>query len=180
MVDIIRLVARNREHEMIVDGENLTNSEVRKLIKFFDHECKEAAGEFFDKCRKGLLGDAGRSEKFRSFWTEVGFRCGKDPQLCYVESHYQNFAEDVRAALAALLHHGRADVSARDKEQIHKALCVQEILSINSQHTPVQLRKDSQQFAGDGYEVKQIASVYGNGPEKSLIDKLLGSTATRH
>lgn len=163
---------------MIIDGENLTNSEVRKLIKFFDHECKEMAGEFFERCRKGLLGDAGRSEKFRAFWSEIGFRCGKDPQICYVETHYQNFAEDVRRELAGLL--GRPDVREKDKEQIHKSLVVQEILGMNSQHTPVQLHKDSQQFAGDGYEVKQIAATYGSVPEPSLIDKLLSSTATRH
>lgn len=163
---------------MLVDGEDLSASEVRKLVKFFDHECKEVAGDFFEKCRKGLLGDAGRSEKFRAFWSEVGFRCGKDPQLCYVETHYQNFAEDVRSALAGLL--GRPDVREIDKERIHKALIVQEMLGMNSQNTPVQLRKDSQQFAGDGYEVKQIASTYGNNPEASLINKLLGSTATRH
>lgn len=163
---------------MIVDGENLTKSEVRKLVKYFDHECKEMAGEFFEKCRKGLLGDAGRSEKFRAFWSEVGFRCGKDPQLCYVETHYQNFAEDVRRILAGLL--ARPDVREKDKEQIHKALCVQEILGAHSQHTPVQLHKDSQQFAGDGYEVKQISTTYGNHPEPSQIDRLLRSTATRH
>src|ERR1700742_1314154 len=129
---------------MIVDGENITNSEVRRLIKFFNHECKEAAGQFFDMCRKGLLGDAGRSEKFREFWREVGFRCGKDPQLCYVESHYQNFAEDVRAGLAGLL--ARPDVPERDKARIHKALIVQEMLGMVSQHTPIQLQKDSQTF----------------------------------
>lgn len=163
---------------MIIDGENLTNSEIRKLVKFFDHECKEAAGTFFEQCRKGLLGDAGRSEKFRAFWSEVGFRCGADPQLCYVESHYQNFAEDVRSALAGLL--ARPDVPEHDKERIHKALCVQALLSVNSQNTPVQLKQDSQQFAGDRFEVKQIATTYGNHPEPSMIDRLLSSTATRH
>lgn len=163
---------------MIVDGENLSNRAVRDLVKFFDHECKEAAGDFFDRCRKGLMGDAGRSEKFRNFWREVGFRCGKDPQLCYVETHYQNFAEDVRRGLAGLL--GRPDVPEKDKERIHKALVVQEILGMNSQHTPVQLSKDSQQFAGDRHEVKQIATTYGNHAEQSLIQKLLSTTATRH
>ncbi len=164
---------------MMVDGENLTNSEVRKLIKFFDHECREVAGDFFERCRKGLMGDAGRSEKFRAFWSEVGFRCGKDPQLCYVESHYQNFAEDVRRGLAGLL--ARPDVPERDKQQIHRALVVQEILGMHSQHVPVQLNKNSQQFAGDGHEVKQIAATYGNHPEPSLINKLLSTTApTKH
>jgi hypothetical protein len=163
---------------MIVDGERLTNSEVRKLIKFFDHECKEMAGAFFEQCRKGLLGDAGRSEKFRAFWSEIGFRCGADPQACYVESHYQNFAEDVRCELAGLL--ARADVRETDKERIHKALCVQQIIGINSQHTPVQLNKDSQQFAGDAFEVKEIATTYGNHAEPSLVQKLLSTTATRH
>ena len=163
---------------MLVDGEDLTKSEVRRLVKFFDHECKEAAGQFFEQCRKGLLGDAGRSEKFRAFWSEIGFRCGKDPQICYVETHYQNFAEDVRAGLAGLL--ARPDVPERDKETIHKALIVQEMLGVMSQHTPIQLRKDSQQFVGDGYEVKDIASTFGNQPDQSLINKLLGTTATRH
>lgn len=163
---------------MIVDGERLTGSEVRKLVQYFDHECREMAGTFFEQCRKGLLGDAGRSEKFRAFWSEVGFRCGRDPQLCYVETHYQNFAEDVRRELAGLL--GRPDVRERDKETIHKALIVQETLAINSQNTPVQLHKDSQQFAGDGFEVKQIASTYGNAPEPSMIQRLMNSTATRH
>lgn len=163
---------------MIVDGENLSQQEVRRLVKFFDHECKEMAGQFFEQCRKGSFGDAGRTEKFRAFWSEVGFRCGKDPQECYVLSHYQNFAEDVRRTLAGLL--ARNDVRERDKEQIHKALCVQEIIGANSQITPVQINKDSQQFAGDPFEVKQIASTYGNHAEPSMIQKLLNTTATRH
>lgn len=163
---------------MIVDGEHLTKSEVRKLVKFFDHECKEMAGEFFDKCRKGLFGDAGRSEKFRAFWSEIGFRCGCDPQLCYVESHYQNFAEDVRRELAGLL--ARPAVTEHDKQQIHKALIVQQMLGMNSQTTPLQLNKDSQQFAGDPFEVKQITTTYGHHPEPSTIDRLLSTTATRH
>jgi len=163
---------------MIVDGERLTKSEVRKLIKFFDHECKEMAGQFFEQCRTGKFGDAGRSEKFRAFWSEIGFRCGAEPVECYVASHYQNFAEDVRRELAGLL--ARPDIAEKDKQIIHKALCVQEILAIDSQHAPVQIKKDSQQFVGDSFEVKQIAATYGNRPEPSLIAKLLSSTATRH
>jgi hypothetical protein len=163
---------------IIVDGERLSKSEVRKLVNFFDHECKEVAGEFFDQCRKGLLGDAGRSEKFRAFWSEVGFRCGKDPQLCYVETHYQNFAEDVRGHLASLL--ARRDVAEHDKQQIHRALIIQQMMGMNSQHVPVQLQKDSQQYAGDGYEVKQTALNFGNQVEQSQLQRLLGTTATRH
>jgi hypothetical protein len=163
---------------MIVDGECLTKSEVRKLIKFFDYECKEMAGAFFEQCRKGLLGDAGRSEKFRAFWAEIGFRCGADPQICYVESHYQNFAEDVRRELAGLL--ARPDVREKDKETIHKALIVQETLGMFSQNTPVQLHKDSQQFAGDRFEVKEIVKTYGKHAEPSIIDRLMNTTATRH
>lgn len=162
---------------MIVDGERLTKSEVRRLIKLFDHECEEAAGQFYDQCRKGAFGDAGRSEKFRTFWTEVGFRCGTDPQICYVKTHYQNFAEDVRRAWAGLL--ARPDVAERDKQDIHKALIIQEMLGLQSQHTPVQINKDSQQFAGDGYENKQIAATYGNHAEPSQISKLMRSTAVK-
>jgi hypothetical protein len=159
---------------MIVDGERLSRSEVRKLVKFFNDECREYAGQFFDQVRKGLLGDAGRSEKFRAFWSEIGFRCGKDLQICYVESHYQNFAEDVRAALAGLL--ARPDVSEFDKQRIHKALIVQQVLGMNSQNTPVQLQKDSQTFAGDRFENKQTAINFGNAPDQSAMQRLLGST----
>lgn len=165
---------------MIVDGERLSKSEVRRLIKFFDHECKEMAGQFFEQYRTGKFGDAGRSEKFRAFWAEVGFRCGAEPVECYVASHYQNFAEDVRRLLAGLL--ARPDVREKDKETIHKALCVQEILGAHSQHTPVQIQKDSQQFAGDSFEVKEIVKTYGKHAEPSQIARLMNSTAslTKH
>lgn len=164
---------------MIVDGEKLSKSEVRKLVAFFDHECKEVAGDFFERCQKGDLGDGGRSAKFRTFWSEVGFRCGRDPQLCYVDSHYQNFAEDVRRALAGLL--ARPDVSEFDKQRIHKALIVQEMLGLASQHTPVQIAQDSQQFAGDRFETREIVKTYGKHAEPSLVNKLLSTTATtRH
>lgn len=159
---------------MIVDGQKFSKSEVRKLVKSFNDECRNVAGDFFDRCRKGLLGDAGRSEKFRAFWTEIGFRCGQDPQICYVETHYLNFAEDVRRAWAGLL--ARSDVSDKDKETIHKALIVQEMLGLESQATPIQLNKDSQQFAGDPFEVRETAKNYGTHAEPSLINRLMNST----
>jgi hypothetical protein len=115
-----------------------------------------------------------RTAKFRAFWSEIGFRCGKDPQICYVESHYQNFAEDVRAALAGLL--ARPDVTEFDKQRIHKALIVQQVLGMDSQNTPVQLQKDSQTFAGDRFENKQTAVNFGNAPDQSAMQRLLGST----
>lgn len=164
---------------MIVDGERLTQSEVRRLIKMFDKECEELAGRFFDQCRKGVYGDAGRSEKFRAFWAEIGLRCGKEPELCYVKSHYQNFAEDVRREWAGLL--ARPDVSERDKQNMHKALIIQEMLGLHSQHVPVQINKDSQQFAGDGYENRETSKNFGTHADQRMINKLLGSTnMTRH
>jgi hypothetical protein len=165
---------QKQEQIMIVDGEHLPRTEVRKLIKFFSDECREYAGQFYDRCQKGLMSDAGRSEKFRAFWREVGFRLGKDPQFCYVETHYQNFAEDVRSMLAGLL--ARPDVTEFDKARIHKALIVQQILGETSQHTPVQLQKDSQTFAGDWFEVKQTAKNFGNRPDETAIHRLMGST----
>lgn len=162
---------------MLVDGEILSQQEVRRLIKAFDKECKEAAGQFFDQCRKGVFGDAGRSEKFRAFWSEVGLRCGVAPEIAYVESHYQNFAEDVRKAWAGLL--ARPDVTAKDKETIHKALIIQEMLGLQSQHVPIQLARDSQQFAGDPYEVRETAKTYGNHVEPSSIKRFMNSTSLR-
>jgi len=160
---------------MIVDGERISISEVKRLIKAFDDECKNVAGLFFDQCRKGKFGDAGRSEKFRAFWMEVGLRCGVDPQEAFVASQYDKFAEDVRSGWAALL--ARPDVSEHHKQTIHKALIVQQTLGMESQHTPIQVAKDSQQFAGDPFEVKEIAKTYGTHAEESLIKRLMNSTA---
>lgn len=163
---------------MIVDGERLSMHEVKRLIALFDRECKEAAAEFYDRCRKGLFGDAGRSEKFRAFWSEIGLRCGRDPQECYVASHYTNFAEDVRRALAGLL--ARADVADRDKQDIHRALIIQQMMGAQSQHVPTQVSRDSQQFAGDPFENREMAKTYGSHPEPSLVSKLMSTAATKH
>lgn len=159
---------------MIVDGQNLTRQEVRRLVDMFNKDCKEYAGRFFDASRKGKLGDAGRSEKFRAFWSEVGFRCGRTPQECYVESHYQNFAEDVRTEYARLL--ALPHVKEADKYRMHQAIIVQQVLGMDSQNTPVQMGRDSQQFHGDSFEVKEIVKNYGTHAEPSLIDKLMNST----
>lgn len=178
MVDVERLVAVYGRVVMIVDGERISKREARRLVDFFDHECREMAGKFFEQCRTGKFGDAGRSEKFRAFWSEVGFRCGVDPVEAYVVSHYQNFAEDVRRELAGLL--ARPDVKEADKQTIHKALIIQQMLGASSQHTPVQLQKDSQQFAGDPVELREIGKTFGNHAEQSMIQRLMNTTATRH
>lgn len=164
---------------MIVDGENLSNSQVRRLIEMVNKDAKEIAGQFFDQCRKGLLGDGGRAEKFRAFWTEIGFRCGRDPQDCYVESQYEHFIEDVREQYCNLLQ--RPDVKEADKRLMHQAIIVQTMLGIHSQRVPVQVKRDSQQFVGDRFETKQIAETYGAHAEPSLVDKLMASSnLTRH
>lgn len=160
---------------MIIDGERVSKREVRRLIKFFDDDCRNAAADFFDRCRKGLFGDPGRSEKFRTFWNEVGLRCGRDPQDCYVATHYSNFAEDVRKAWAGLL--ARPDVSAKHKQDIHHALIAQQMLGMISQHVPFQIARDSQLFAGDAYENRQLAAAHGNHAEPSMVDRLMRSTA---
>lgn len=45
---------------MMIDGERISGREVKRLIDLFDHDCREAAGIFFDQCRRGLIGDGGR------------------------------------------------------------------------------------------------------------------------
>lgn len=163
---------------IMVDGEKLTKREVKKLVEFFDKECMEYAGKFFELCKSSNIpgADAGRSEKFRNFWNEVSVQCGGvDPQVCYVSSHYQNFAEETRIALAGLL--ARHDVTEHDKQRIHRALIVQQMFSEMSQHTPVQLLADSQTFAGDPHEVKKTAENFGNAPDQTAINQFMGSTA---
>lgn len=155
---------------MIVDGQNLTNSQVRKLLDMFNKDCKEYAGRFFDQCR---------SEKFRTAWREVGLRSGRDAQMCFVDAQYLHFAEHVRSLYADMLTSPK--VNEDDKYQIHQALIVQASLGAQSQHVPVQLAPGTQQFEGEKYENKQIAQNFGEYVEPSLLAKLMSSTAqTRH
>jgi len=160
---------------MIVDGEKVTESEVRRLIKLWNDECRKIAGEFFDKCRSGSFGDPGRSAKFRAFWDEVGFRCGRPAAECYAETHYLNFSEEVRRIYAELM--ARPDVRERDKRDMHRANIIQNMLGQFSQEIPFQIAKDSQLFWGDRYENKEISKTYGDHAEPSLVSKLLNSTA---
>lgn len=165
---------------MIVDGERLSRAQVRRLVEMVNKDAKEIAGQFYDQCRRGLMGDAGRSEKFRAFWSEIGFRCGTDPQTCFVESQYEKFIEDVRSHYAHLL--TQPHVAEADKQKMHQALIVQAMLGANSQRIPIQVTRDSQNFAGDRFENREIASVHGNHVEPSMVARLMNSTAhsTKH
>src|ERR1700688_2067928 len=102
---------------MIVDGQTLTNREVRKLLEMFRKDCQEYAGQFYDQCR---------SVKFRKAWSEVGFREGRDPQLCFVDAQWSHFAEHVRTVYVGMLTSEK--VSEEDKYRMHQALVVQATL----------------------------------------------------
>ena len=159
---------------MIINGEFIPSREVRRLMRMMTKDAKKVAADFFDKCRSGVFGDPGRTAKFRSFWSEIGLRCGADPQLCYIESHYTNYIEEVIKIYGGLLE--RNDVTQKDKDDIYMCLNVQAELGQFSQHTPLQVSRDSQAFYGDSYEHREIAKTYGTHAESSLINKLMTST----
>lgn len=155
---------------MIVDGEHLTNREVRALVDMVRKDAMEYAGQFFDQCR---------SSKFRTAWTEVGLRAGRDPQLVFVEQQWTHFVEHVRSLYAQMLASPR--VTEEDKARMHKALIVQAVLGQESQAVPVQVAPGTQQFEGEKYENRAIAQSFGTHAEPSLLAKLMGSASqTRH
>lgn len=168
MVDVVRLDGFTGKR-MIVDGEDLTQSQVRRLLDMVRKDAQEYAGQFYDQCR---------SKKFRLAWTEVGLRAGRDPQMCFVDAQWGHFVEHVRALYAQMLTSPR--VAEDDKYRMHQALIVQAMLGAQSQNTPVQLAPGTQQFEGEKYENKQINAAFGEYAEPSLMKKLLGTTATRH
>src|SRR6202035_6015845 len=102
---------------MIVDGENLTNQEVRRLLAMVRKDAEEYAGQVFDQCR---------SEKFRNAWREIGLRAGRDPQRVFVEQQWTHFVEHVRSLYADMLTSPK--VTEADKYRIHQALIVQAAL----------------------------------------------------
>lgn len=151
---------------MIVDGQILTNQQVRALIRMVRKDAEEYAGQFYDQCR---------SAKFRSAWVEVGLRTGRDPQLCFVEAQWKHFVEHVRTLYVQMLTSPR--VSEADKYRIHQALIVQAQLGAQSQDIPIQLAPGTQQFEGEKYENRQTAINFGDKAEPSLVKRLLNSTA---
>jgi hypothetical protein len=155
---------------MIVDGQRLSNREVRKLLNMVRKDAEEYAGQFYDQCR---------SLKFRRAWTEVGLRAGRDPQLCFVEANAKHFVEHVRILYTEMLTSPK--VAEEDKYRIHQALIVQATLGAQSQDIPIQLAPNTQQFVGEKYENNKIAEQFGERPSPSLINRLLSSTsATKH
>ena len=151
---------------MIVDGQILTNQEVRALIRMVRKDAEEYAGQFYDQCR---------SAKFRSAWTEVGLRAGRDAQLCFVDANWKHFVEHVRSLYVQMLTSPR--VTEADKYKIQQALIVQAALGAQSQEVPIQVAPGTQQFEGEKYENRQIAQTYGEKAEPSLVRRLLNSTA---
>lgn len=154
---------------MIVDGENLSDFEVHKLIAMVRKDAEEYAGQFYDQCR---------SKKFRRAWAEVGLRAGRDPQMVFVEQQWTHFVEHVRSLYAQMLTSPK--VAEEDKAKIHKALIVQAVLGQQSQHAPVQMAPGTQQFEGEKYENRQISAQFGEYAEPALLAKLMSGTATRH
>lgn len=154
---------------MIVDGEELSNTQVRRLLDMVRKDAQEYAGQFYDQCR---------SKKFRTAWVEVGLRAGRDPQMCFVDAQWGHFVEHVRSLYAQMLTSPR--VSEEDKYRMHQALVVQAMLGAESQNTPIQMAPGTQQFEGEKFENKQIASTFGEYAEPSLMKRLLSTTATRH
>lgn len=163
---------------MMVDGQDLSKAEVRRLLDMVRKDAQEIAGQFYDKCR---------SKKFRLAWTEVGLRAGRDPQRCFAEGvpgvvqpQWPHFVEHVRTVYAEML--SAPNVAEADRYRMHQALIVQAIFGIESQAVPVQLAPNSQQFEGEKYENKQIAQNFGEYAEPAVMQKLMASTAmqTRH
>jgi hypothetical protein len=153
---------------MIVDGQKLSNSEVRRLLDMVRKDAQEYAGQFFDQCR---------SKKFRIAWTEVGLRAGRDPQMCFVDAQWGHFVEHVRMLYAQML--ASPKISEPDKYRMHQALIVQAVLGQHSQNTPIQMAPGTQQFVGEKYENKHIAATFGEYAEPTLMHKLLSTTAVK-
>lgn len=155
---------------MIVDGEKLTRSEVRRLLDMVRKDAQEYAGQFYDQCR---------SAKFRSAWAEVGLRSGRDPQMCFVDAQWTHFVEHVRSLYAEMLTSPK--ISEPDKYRMHQALIVQAMLGAQSQQVPIQLAPGTQQFEGEKYENRKISEIHGAHAEPSLMAKLMSSVAaTKH
>jgi hypothetical protein len=90
---------------------------------------------------------------------------------------HDHFAEHVRQLYTQMLTNPK--VEEADKYRMHQALIVQATLGATSQHVPVQLAPNTQQFVGDKYENKQIAADYGERAEPKLVNRLLSSTAVK-
>lgn len=144
---------------IVINGETISVSEAKKLIKMLYNDAKQIAGEFHNM---------NRSEKFRVNWPD---------EYKFAASEWRNFVE---AAIQMYVNKlGDPHTPEEQKKLIHRAIVLHnEIGKDMPKDTRLQIKPDSQQFWGDRYENAKILEKFGKTP--NLRAYLQNSTATRH
>lgn len=135
---------------ILVDGDLLSDDEVRKLIKLVNDVAYEMAGQFHG-CK--------RSRKFRKQWPN---------EYDFAEQNWKNFIEGARAFLADTLRKYQSGIikgKPTEADSIHKALILQAMIGEASQNqTPIQVSTGTQAFDGDSAENRKTDENFGTHP----------------
>ena len=130
---------------MIINGENVSPQEQRKLLKMLRHDAEEVAGEFYDM---------ERSDKFRLNWPN---------QDQFVKSEWKNFVAAVRLMYTERL--GDPNTSPKDKDKMFKAVIMQNMMAQGREtDMRLQIMPNTQTFAGDKAENKRTTDKFGKTP----------------
>ena len=130
---------------MIINGENVSPQEQRKILKMLRHDAEEVAGEFYDM---------ERSEKFRLNWPD---------QDQFVKSEWKNFVAAVRLMYTARL--GDPNTPPKDADKMFKAIVMQNMMSQGREtDTRLQIMPNTQTFMGDRAENRRTIEKFGKTP----------------
>lgn len=135
---------------ILIGGHVISVTDAMKLVDRIYAHAWEIAGQFYEE---------DRSAKFRVNWKSA-------EEYAYANRHA--FVEQARAEFAASLANPRTDPA--EAERILIALLAERAFAEGQKargvesDTQLQVRKGTQQFDGDRYENKRIATDFGNVP----------------
>lgn len=144
---------------IVVNGEQISESEATSLIRMLCEDAKKIAGEYHGQ---------NRSAKFRINWPD---------EYKFASANWRTFVVAVRAMYAEKL--GDPKTKPDDARKIHLALVLQAEMGKGQEaDTRLQLAPNTQQFVGDAYENKKIIEKFGKKP--NIRAALMNNIATRH
>lgn len=144
---------------IIVNGEQISETEATGLIRMLCDDAKKIAGEYHGQKR---------SAKFRINWPD---------EYKFANANWRTFVVAVRAMYAERL--ADPKTNPEDARKIHLALVLQAEMGKGQEaDTRLQLAPNTQQFAGDAYENKKIVEKFGVKP--NMRAALMNNVATRH
>ena len=145
---------------IVINGELVTTEECTALIKMLYSDAQQVAGVFHGMSR---------SKKFRKNWPN---------EYLFAESEWKNFVVAAREMYLDRIKDPLTNPS--DAKRMFQALYLERLAAEGQEADQrLQIKPDSQQFAGDPFENRKISDKFGD-QSNSFHELALGTTALVH